>query len=270
MLFIKYEQNPLKPTIFRHRNRRSSPGIFLYTEGMERSARYLSMVMVASLIFFLKESTPAVFAQELSQGTYEIQNATADFVQTTSSTQTKQSLQSVLSGAEYERFKSEGAASRITHEPLVLGIDDSVVLFDESGGQRNAAVTISADPSERVWMNILQSAPMKTLGGDEIANTTCDYDSSCGVTHAGRWVRSSTYGLGYRVNSAISPDDFLTEDFYRPMPLTTAGGAPQLISFKNIADADHRAIITFKLNKPPFAPAATYQSTVQLSGTVQY
>lgn len=139
--------------------------------------------------------------------------------------------------------------------PLLATVDLSVSL----GSARGYEISLLAD------------TPPTSSRGRIIPGTICDDDKNpCSAKKAQRWTKSNRFGFGYRLDGDYVAGDFISSQYFRPLPDLSKSEEFVPILSRPLADGTQKATITYKTLIGNDQPAGVYTNTIYIRALPRY
>lgn len=132
-------------------------------------------------------------------------------------------------------------------------------------GMKDIHITIDPGMVHSYQIFIGQDHPLKSASGGTIRDTVCDSPSQpCTMTVASPWIRTTTYGTGYRLTGLGTLSDFETGSAYRPLSSWMNNEPLSLIATTRMATTPQHLGLTLRSYVPPDQPEGLYTHSIQI------
>lgn len=122
-------------------------------------------------------------------------------------------------------------------------------------------LTVSAGGAGGYQVLAFEDHPLRSEGGAEIPDTTCDA-GTCDHTTAQPWTEDDIYGFGFNIDGDDTPSDFVNTDYYRQFANFEAGELPQSVMIGTSVTESSQATVTYKANISALQEVGNYQTGI--------
>lgn len=122
-------------------------------------------------------------------------------------------------------------------------------------------LTVSAGGAGGYQVLAYEDHQLRSEGGQDIPDTTCDTDS-CDETNADPWTNSSEYGFGFNINGDDTPSDFVDSSYFRQFADDESGETHQAVMTGSSAVESSQATVTYKVNISGSQAAGNYETGI--------
>jgi hypothetical protein len=213
-----------------------------------------------------------IHAEELSSQNYRIQGANLNMT-SGNKTSTNFKLSDVVGQTAAGLFASKGfiveagflngaagSTFSFTVSPLSLDFGN---LTPNTPVEKNIKIKISNGNSPGYTVRVSENQPLSTTAQAEIPDTICDLPTNpCTQAGAAKWISTTIYGFGYKMNGRTIPVDFLKDGFFRPFPASRRNEQQALIMQSQAKKVKDDATMTVRVNVGPNQPVGQYRNVL--------
>lgn len=122
-------------------------------------------------------------------------------------------------------------------------------------------LTVSAGGAGGYQVLAFEDHPLRSEGGIDIPDTTCDTDS-CDETDADPWTQINKFGFGFNINGDDVPADFVNTTYYRQFADDEANEIHQSVMVGTSVTESSQATVTYKANVSATQTMGNYETGI--------
>ncbi len=244
---------------------------------MKATTFALAAVLVGSIFFIPR----AIWAQEplessrykLEFGPYSIGAPNPTPVAKQPEAKNRDKDKSELSWTDF--IVRSGFPQDSSTQPFELSINHTSInlgsLQPETPLLTTVDLSISLGSARGYELSLLADRPPTSSRGKIIPGTICDDDKNpCSAKKAQRWTKSNRFGFGYTLNGDGIAGDFISAQYYRPLPDASKSEEFTSILSRALADGTQKATITYKTLIGNDQPSGVYTNTIYIRALPRY
>jgi len=234
------------------------------------------ITITVSLLFFTKNITTPIFADNLFSPSFNIKMGTINITggkKTSASYRLTDTVGQTIQG----EFNSSGYTIKAGFQyvydttPFTFTISninlDFGSLVPATPSLVSNTLTVTTGSAYGYTVKTIQDHPLRLISSlDTISDTSCDLASPCTITDATPWTDNGRYGFGYSVQGTDSVIDFADSTHYRPFPIQGTDD-PAIVMERSGIATNSAATVNYKVNIPGSQAAGTYQNGIQFIAT---